>query len=221
MHAIYQNLIAMDRWKLILEGLGNTIIIALGAIVIGTLIGAAMALMRVSGNRVLGGIARGYITVIRGIPMVTQLMIFNFIIFAPTGLPKLAIAIVSVGVNSGAYCAEIFRAGIQGVPLGQTEAGRSLGLGRAQTMWSIVIPQAVKAVLPTYTNEFVVLIKETAVASYIALMDLTKASDMIRNATFNAWVPLLSAAVIYLCLTLGLSSLFARLERRLARSDRG
>ena len=221
MHAIYQNLIAMDRWKLILEGLGNTIIIALGAIVIGTLIGAAMALMRVSGNRVLGGIARGYITVIRGIPMVTQLMIFNFIIFAPTGMPKLAIAIVSFGVNSGAYCAEIFRAGIQGVPLGQTEAGRSLGLGRAQTMWSIVIPQAVKAVLPTYTNEFVVLIKETAVASYIALRDLTKASDMIRNATFNAWVPLLSAAVIYLCLTLGLSSLFARLERRLARSDRG
>ena len=221
MHAIYQNLIAMDRWKLILEGLGNTIIIALGAIVIGTLIGAAMALMRVSGNRVLGGIARGYITVIRGIPMVTQLMIFNFIIFAPTGMPKLAIAIVSFGVNSGAYCAEIFRAGIQGVPLGQTEAGRSLGLGRAQTMWSIVIPQAVKAVLPTYTNEFVVLIKETAVASSIALMDLTKASDMIRNATFNAWVPLLSAAVIYLCLTLGLSSLFARLERRLARSDRG
>ena len=193
MHAIYQNLIAMDRWKLILEGLGTTIIIALGAIVIGTLIGAAMALMRVSGNRVL----------------------------APTGMPKLAIAIVSFGVNSGAYCAEIFRAGIQGVPLGQTEAGRSLGLGRAQTMWSIVIPQAVKAVLPTYTNEFVVLIKETAVASYIALMDLTKASDMIRNATFNAWVPLLSAAVIYLCLTLGLSSLFARLERRLARSDRG
>ena len=221
MHAIYQNLIAMDRWKLILEGLGTTIIIALGAIVIGTLIGAAMALMRVSGNRVLGGIARGYITVIRGIPMVTQLMFFYFIFFAPTGMPKLAIAIVSFGVNSGAYCAEIFRAGIQGVPLGQTEAGRSLGLGRAQTMWSIVIPQAVKAVLPTYTNEFVVLIKETAVASYIALMDLTKASDMIRNATFNAWVPLLSAAVIYLCLTLGLSSLFARLERRLARSDRG
>ena len=221
MHAIYQNLIAMDRWKLILEGLGNTIIIALGAIVIGTIIGAVMALMRVSGNRVLGGIAKAYITIIRGIPMVTQLMIFNFILFAPTGMPKLAIAIVSFGVNSGAYCAEIFRAGIQGVPVGQTEAGRSLGLGRAQTMWSIVIPQAVKAVLPTYTNEFVVLIKETAVASYIALMDPTKASDMIRNATFNAWVPLLSAAVIYLCLTLGLSSLFARLERRLARSDRG
>ena len=102
MHAIYQNLIAMDRWKLILEGLGTTIIIALGAIVIGTLIGAAMALMRVSGNRVLGGIARGYITVIRGIPMVTQLMIFNFIIFAPTGMPKLAIAIVSFGVPVGA-----------------------------------------------------------------------------------------------------------------------
>ena len=219
--ALYQNLIAKDRWLLLLEGLGNTLLIALGAIVIGTLIGAIMALMRVSNNGLLSGIAKIYTTVIRGIPMVTQLMIFNFIIFAPMGWPKLAIAIISFGINSGAYCAEIFRAGIQGVPVGQTEAGRSLGLSKAQTLWSIVIPQAVKAVLPTYANEFIVLIKETAVASYIAFMDLTKASDMIRNATFNAWVPLLTAAAIYLCLTLGLASLFARLERRLARSDRG
>ncbi len=219
--ALYQNLVAKDRWLLLLQGLGNTLLIALGAILIGTVIGVVIALMRVSDNKLLQGIAKVYVTVIRGIPMVTQLMIFNFIIFAPVDMPKLMIATISFGVNSGAYCAEIFRAGIQGVPLGQKEAGRSLGLSKAQTMYLIVIPQAVKAVLPTYTNEFVVLIKETAVASYIALVDLTKASDMIRNATFNAWVPLLAAAAIYLCLTLGLSHLFARLERRLARSDRG
>ena len=218
---LYQNLIAKDRWLLILRGLGNTLLIALGAIIIGTIIGAAVALMRVSRNRLLNGVGTLYTTVIRGIPMVTQLMIFYFIVFAPMGWPKLSIAIISFGINSGAYCAEIFRAGIQGVPPGQTEAGRSLGLSRAQTMWSIVIPQAVKAVLPTYANEFIVLIKETAVASYITVVDLTKASDMIRNSTFNAWVPLLTAALIYLCLTLGLTHLFARLERRLAKSDRG
>ena len=221
MDVLYQNLIAKDRWLLILRGLGNTLLIALGAIIIGTIIGAAVALMRVSRNRLLNGVGTLYTTVIRGIPMVTQLMIFYFIVFAPMGWPKLSIAIISFGINSGAYCAEIFRAGIQGVPPGQTEAGRSLGLSRAQTMWSIVIPQAVKAVLPTYANEFIVLIKETAVASYITVVDLTKASDMIRNSTFNAWVPLLTAALIYLCLTLGLTHLFARLERRLAKSDRG
>lgn len=221
MDAIYQNLVANDRWKLILTGLGNTIVIALGAIVIGTLIGAVMALMRVSKNKILSGISFVYITVVRGVPVVTQLMIFSFIIFASQGVSKLMIAIIAFGVNSGAYVAEIFRAGIQGVPPGQIEAGRSLGLSGWQTMRSIICPQAFKAVLPTYTNEFVVLIKETSVAGYVAMPDLTKSFDMIRNATFNPWVPLFAAATIYLCLTLGLSQLFARLERRLAKSDRG
>lgn len=219
--AIYLNLVANDRWKLILTGLGNTIIIALGAIVIGTVIGAVVALMRISNNKILRGISFVYITVVRGIPVVTQLMIFSFIIFASQGVSKLAIAIIAFGVNSGAYVAEIFRAGIQGVPPGQVEAGRSLGLSGGQTMRSIIFPQAFKAVLPTYTNEFVVLIKETSVAGYVAMPDLTKSFDTIRNATFNAWVPLFAAAIIYLCLTLGLSQLFARLERRLAQSDRG
>ncbi len=221
MNEIYRNLIADDRWKLILEGLGNTIVIALGAIVIGTIIGALLALMRVSNNRLLKGIALTYITIIRGIPVVTQLMIFSFVVFPPLGLSKLTIAIIGFGVNSGAYVAEIFRAGIQGVGIGQMEAGRSLGFSKAQTMRYIIVPQAFKAVLPTYTNEFVVLIKETSVAGYIAIRDLTKVSDMIRNATYNAWVPLLAAAIIYLILTLGLSRLFAALERRMARSDRG
>lgn len=221
LNEIYRNLIADDRWKLILEGLGNTIMIALGAIVIGTAIGAVMALMRVSRNKLLNGISFLYVTVIRGVPVITQLMIFVFIIFAKTGMPKLLIATIGFGINSGAYVTEIFRAGIQGVPQGQVEAGRSLGLSSGQTMRSIVLPQAFKAVLPTYTNEFVVLIKETSIAGYVAIRDLTKVSDMIRNTTYNAWVPLFSVAIIYLALTLGLSQLFALLERRLRRSDRG
>ena len=115
---------------------------------------------------------------------------------------------------------EIFRAGIQGVDRGQTEAGRSLGLSRWQTMRHIVFPQAVKMILPTYTSEFIVLIKETSVASFIAVVDLTRAGDMVRNATYNAWIPLLTCAVIYLVLTLGLTKIFDVLEKRLARSDR-
>lgn len=218
---LYMCLIAKDRWMLILEGLGNTLLIALGAIVLGTFIGAVLALMRLSNNRLLKGISYIYITIIRGIPMVLQLMIFYFVLLAPVkGMPKLLIAIISFGVNSGAYVAEIFRAGIQSVPVGQTEAGRSLGLGKWQALGFIVLPQAFKAILPTYTNEFIVLIKETAVAGYIAMRDLTKAADLIRNATFNAWIPLFASAIIYLCLTLGLAKIFGILERRMARSDR-
>ena len=146
-------------------------------------------------------------------------MIFYFVIFAPLGMDKLLVAILAYGINSGAYCTEIFRAGIQGVDKGQSEAGRSLGLSKRQTLVNIVFPQAIKAILPTYTSEFIVLIKETSVASFIAVMDLTKAGDMIRNATYNAWIPLLSSAVIYLILTVGLTKLFGLLEHRLAKSD--
>ena len=215
---LYTCLIAKERWLLILEGLGNTLLIALGAIILGTLIGGILALMRLSNNWLLRGISYLYITIIRGVPMVLQLMIFYFVILAPIkGMPKMVIAIISFGVNSGAYVCEIFRAGIQSIPVGQTEAGRSLGLSKWQTLGYIVLPQAFKAVIPTYANEFIVLIKETAVAGYIAMRDLTKAADLIRNATFNAWIPLLASAVIYLCLTLGLAKLFGTLERRMAR----
>ena len=218
---LYTCLIAKERWLLILEGLGNTLLIALGAIILGTLIGGILALMRLSNNWLLRGISYLYITIIRGVPMVLQLMIFYFVILAPIkGMPKMVIAVISFGVNSGAYVCEIFREGIQSIPVGQTEAGRSLGLSKWQTLGYIVLPQAFKAVIPTYANEFIVLIKETAVAGYIAMRDLTKAADLIRNATFNAWIPLLASAVIYLCLTLGLAKLFGTLERRMARSDR-
>lgn len=202
------------------QGLGNTVLIAICAIFIGTVLGFIFALLKISSSPILRGIAQVYTTVIRGIPLATQLMIFYFVVFAPLGMDRLLVAILAYGINSGAYCTEIFRAGIQGVDIGQTEAGRSLGLSKSQTLFKIIFPQAVKAVLPTYTSEFIVLIKETSVASFIAVMDLTKSGDMIRNATYNAWIPLLSCAVIYLCLTLGLTKLFSILEKRLARSDR-
>lgn len=213
-------IITGDRWLLLLQGLGITVLIAVCAIIIGTILGSIFALLKISNNKCLRAIATVYTTVIRGIPLATQLMIFYFVIFAPLGLDRLLVAILAYGINSGAYCTEIFRAGIQGVDIGQTEAGRSLGLSRSQTLMKIILPQAAKAVLPTYTSEFIVLIKETSVASFIAVTDLTKTGDMIRNATYNAWIPLLTCAAIYLCLTLGLTKLFGIFEKRMARSDR-
>ena len=205
---------------LILQGLGNTLLIAFFAIIIGTVLGCIFALMKVSDSKVLKTIAEVYTTILRGIPLATQLMIFYFVIFAPLGMNRTVVAVLSYGFNSGAYCTEIFRAGIQGVDRGQTEAGRSLGLNKHQTLSKIILPQAVKAVLPTYTSEFITLIKETSVASFIAVMDMTKAGDMIRNATYNAWIPLLTCAIIYLILTVGLTKLFGIFEKRLAKSDR-
>jgi len=218
--SIYDTLISGQRWLLLLQGLGVTIYIAIVAIILGTILGAVFALFKISKNPVLRIVAEIYTTVIRGIPLATQLMIFYFVVFAPLGLDRVLVATLAYGINSGAYCTEIFRAGIQGVDSGQMEAGRSLGLNYWQTLTMIIFPQAAKAVLPTYTSEFIVLIKETSVASFIAVMDLTKAGDMIRNATYNAWIPLLSCALIYLCLTLGLTKLFSILEKRMAKSDR-
>lgn len=217
----YETMIADDRWMLIVEGLGNTLLIALFAILIGTFIGCVLAFFKLSKSMILRGIATTYTTIIRGIPLATQLLIFYFVIFAKVGLDPRIVAIIGLGINSGAYVTEIFRAGIQGVDIGQSEAGRSLGLNKRQTMVKIVLPQAIKSVLPTYTSEFIALIKETSIVSFITVMDLTKASNMIRNATYDPWTPLFTAAVIYLALTYGLTRLFAVLERRLARSDRG
>ena len=205
---------------LIFQGLGTTLLIAACAVLIGTILGCIFALMKVSDNKVLRAIANVYTTVLRGIPLATQLMIFYFVIFAPLGMDKLLVAILAYGINSGAYLTEIFRAGIQGIDPGQSEAARSLGLSKRQTLFKVVLPQAIKAVLPTYANEFIVLIKETSVASFIAVTDLTKSGDMIRNATYNAWIPLLTCAVIYLVLTVGLTKLFSKIEKRMAKSDR-
>lgn len=217
----FNTMIDKSRWLLVLQGLGTTLLIALCAIIIGTILGCIFALCKISKSKILNGIANFYTTIIRGIPMATQLMIFYFVIFSPLGVSNtILVAIVAFGINSGAYCTEIFRAGIQGVDKGQMEAGRSLGLSWSQTMIKIILPQAFRTVLPTYTSEFITLIKETSVASFIAVVDLQKACDNIRNATYNAWIPLLSCAVVYLILTLGLTKLFALGEKKLAKADR-
>lgn len=217
----FNTMIDKSRWLLVLQGLGTTLLIALCAIIIGTILGCVFALCKISKSKILNGIANFYTTIIRGIPMATQLMIFYFVIFSPIGVSNTVfVAIIAFGINSGAYCTEIFRAGIQGVDKGQMEAGRSLGLSWSQTMIKIILPQAFRTVLPTYTSEFITLIKETSVASFIAVVDLQKACDNIRNATYNAWIPLLSCAVVYLILTLGLTKLFALGEKKLAKADR-
>ncbi len=214
-------MIAGGRWKVIPRGLGTTLLIAFCAILIGSVLGCIFALFKLSKSKILRNIANVYTTIIRGIPMATQLMIFYFVIFTPLGMRNaVVVAIVSFGINSGAYCTEIFRAGIQGVDQGQMEAGRSLGLTWGQTMTKIIMPQAFRTILPTFTSEFITLIKETSVASFIAVVDLQKACDNIRNATYNAWIPLLSCAFIYLCLTVGLTKFFSIFEKRMARSDR-
>ena len=211
----YSTMLANGRWKLIPRGLSTTLLIALCAVLIGSILGCIFALFKISRNKLLRSIATVYTTIIRGIPMATQLMIFYFVIFSPMGVSNaILVAIISFGINSGAYCTEIFRAGIQGVD------GRSLGLSWSQTMIKIILPQAFRTILPTFTSEFIALIKETSVASFIAVIDLQKACDNIRNATYNAWIPLLSCAAIYLALTLGLTQIFSIFEKRMARSDR-
>ena len=208
----YNTMIAKGRWLLIPKGLGTTLLIACCAVLIGSVLGCIFAIFKISKSKVLRGISTVYTTVIRGVPMATQLMIFYFVIFSPMGMTNaVLVAIIAFGINSGAYCTEIFRAGIQGVDAGQMEG---------QTMSKIIMPQAMRTIVPTFTSEFITMIKETSVASFIAVVDLQKACDNIRNATYNAWIPLLSCAAIYLVLTLGLTQIFTALEKRMARSDR-
>lgn len=220
LQSFYHTMIEGGRWRVIPKGLFVTLLIAVCAVAIGSLLGLVFALMRLSAKKYLNVIAAVYTTVIRGIPMATQLMIFYFVIFAPMGFSNaVAVAIVAFGINSGAYCTEIFRSGIQSVDKGQTEAGRSLGLSKSQTMIKIILPQAFRIIVPTFTSEFIAMIKETSVASFIAVVDLQKACDGIRNATYNAWLPLLSCAAIYLCLTLGLTRLFAMIEGKMSKAS--
>lgn len=230
----YQAFIEADRWKQYLGGVGTTLLVTAIALCIGVALGMLVAVVRTAYDQQRPGqgmtlgrvllwplnlVCRVYTTVIRGTPMMVQLMIMGFVIFKSSRNLTM-VGALTLGINSGAYVSEIVRGGLMSLDPGQMEAGRSLGLTKWQTMRKIILPQAVKNILPTYTNEFIVLIKETSVAGYIAIQDLTKVSDMIRNADYNAWVPLIAAALIYLLLTLGLSRLFAALERRMARSDR-
>lgn len=218
-HSIYISLIEGSRWKTLLSGLGTTLTITVGAMLLGTVLGIVLALLKISKVKPLKWISSFYIDVIRGTPVVVQLLIMYFVIFASVDVNKTLIAVIAFGLNSAAYVAEIIRAGILGVDKGQMEAGRSLGLTHWQTMARIIMPQAVKSILPTYANEFIVLVKETAVAGYIAIEDLTKMGDIIRSKTYEALVPLLIVALIYLCITTILSKVFKHLEERMRASD--
>lgn len=211
-----------QRYLLLVDGLKNTLIITLGALVIGVTIGALVAMIKYCGQdsrllRPLCWLCDVYTTVIRGIPVVVQLLIFYFLILKSSD--GLVVGIVTFGINSGAYVAELMRSGIAAVDPGQMEAGRSLGLSRLQAAWHIVLPQAMKNILPAIGNEMIALLKETAVAGYVAVQDLTRAGNLIRNNTYDAFNPLLLVAAVYLLLVIGMTQLLGLLERRLRRSD--
>ena len=194
------------------------------AVLLGLLIGLAVAMIRSAADmtghlKILDFFCRIYLTVIRGTPVVVQLLIIYFVIFSSVDIDKVVVAVIAFGINSGAYVAEIIRGGIMSVDKGQMEAGRSLGLSYNQTMSYVIMPQAIKNVLPALGNEFIVLLKETSVAGYIALQDLTKAGDIIRSQTYDAFLPLLAVALIYLIVVMFLSWLLRCLEKRLKKNE--
>ena len=220
-----QNFLEADRWKYIINGLGVTLRVTLFAVLIGIAIGFVVAIIRATYEKtgklkIFNFLANIYLTVIRGTPVVVQLLIIYFVIFGSVRIDKIFVAVIAFGINSGAYVAEIVRGGIMSIDPGQMEAGRSLGFNYIQTMWHIIIPQAFKNVLPALGNEFIVLLKETSVAGYIALEDLTKGADIIRSQTYSPFIPLLSVAAIYLGIVMLLSFLLKKLERRLRSSER-
>ncbi len=219
------NFIEDGRYKYILQGLGNTLIISLLAVLVGIAIGFLVAIIRSNHDKtghmkVANALCKIYLTVMRGTPTMIQLLIIYYVIFASVNVPKVVVAFVAFGLNSGAYVAEIVRSGIMAVDQGQFEAGRSLGLNYKQTMRYIVMPQAFKNVLPALGNEFIVLLKETSISGYIGLTDLTHGGDIIRGITYSPLLPLLAVAVIYLILVMGLSYCMGRLERRLRANER-
>ena len=218
------NFIDDNRWRYITDGLKITLLVTVFAVLIGVVLGFLIAIVRTTHDKtgklkILNAICKVYLTVIRGTPVVVQLMIIYFIIFGSVDISKVVVAIVAFGINSGAYVAEIFRSGIMSIDNGQFEAGRSLGFIYAQTMMYIVMPQAFKNVLPTLCNEFISLLKETSVSGYIALQDLTKGGDIIRSRTYDALMPLIAVALIYLAMVMIFTKLVSLLERRLRNSD--
>ena len=218
-----QNFVEKDRYSYILQGLGNTLLITLFALIIGLVLGTLIAIIRTVNEQqgklhFLNAVAKIYLIVIRGTPAMIQLLIIYYVIFAAVDVDKIFIASVAFGLNSAAYVAEIIRAGINAVPKGQFEAGSSLGLPFRLTMIMVVLPQAIKNILPALCNEGITLMKETSISGYIGLMDLTKAGDIIRSQTYEAFLPLVGVALIYLVLVMILTYLVGRLERRLKAS---
>lgn len=215
-----ETFIETQYWKLMVEGFGNTMLITLGALVIGVVIGTVIAVVKYCAEDVrplkpLAWLCDLYVTVIRGVPVVVLLLIFYFIIL--TGATGITVGILTFGINSGAYMAELIRGGINSVNRGQMEAGRSLGMSKLQALRKVVFPQALRYILPAIGNELIALLKETAVAGYVAVVDLTRAGNLVRNNTYDAVNPLLIVAATYLILVVALSRLLRSLERRLAQ----
>lgn len=216
----YKCFIKNARYTLLLDGIGVTIKVSLLSICIGLVIGFFIALCSLSKRKVVRAIGKVYTDVIRGTPSVTQLMIIYFVVFATVNIDKWIIASIAFGINSGAYISEIIRAGILSIDKGQTEAGRSLGLNGSQTMCYIIAPQAIKNIFPALCNEFITLIKETAIVGYVGLMDIQKAGDFIKSDTFNAFMPLVGTAVIYFVLIKVLTLVLGKLEAYLRKSEK-
>lgn len=222
--SFYLNFIKEDRWQYITNGLKTTLTVTFFAVLIGIVLGFLIAVIRSTHDKtgkmkILNVLANIYLTVIRGTPVVVQLLITYFVIFGSVNINKVLVAVIAFGINSGAYVAEIIRSGIMSVDNGQFEAGRSLGFNYAQTMIYIILPQAFKNVLPALANEFIVLLKETSVAGYIALEDLTKGGDIIRSRTYDAFMPLIAVALVYLVMVMVFNALVKQLERRLRNSE--
>lgn len=217
----YQTIIYDNRYLYILEGLFNTLIIALFAVIIGIVIGVLIALIRNNYDRnnkfkLLNKISTLYVNIIRGTPQILQLMIIYYIIFKSVDINIVIVGIIAFGINSGAYVSEIIRAGIESIDNGQIEAGYSLGLNYSKVMRYIILPQAIKNILPALGNEFITLLKDTSVGAYIGIVELTKASDIIASRTYDYFFPLIIVAIIYLILTIGLSKLISMMERKLS-----
>ena len=208
------------RWQWFVSGLGYTLLISLFSVLLGLVIGILMALMRLSKSKILRAVSGIYIDIIRGTPTMVQLLIIYFVIFANVHIDKWVVGFIAFGINSGAYSAEIVRGGILSVNIGQTEAGRSLGMTHKQTMASIVMPQAMKNILPALGNEFVVLIKETAVIGMIANIDLVGAARKVQSLTYDYLIPLLSIAVIYYVVIKIISTLLSKVEKGMRKADK-
>lgn len=220
----YENFIEDNYWMYIADGLKVTLLVTFFSVLIGIVLGFLIAVVRSTNEKtgkmkILNALCKVYLTVIRGTPVVVQLMIIYFVVFGSVNIDKVPVAIMAFGLNSAAYVAEIFRSGIMSIDNGQFEAGRSLGFNYTQTMMYIIMPQAFKNVLPALGNEFIVLLKETSVSGYIALQDLTKGGDIIRSRTYDAFMPLIAVALIYLAMVMIFTKLVELLERRLRSSD--
>ena len=222
-----KQMITLEGYKKVLEGLGNTALIAIFGLLIGMVIGCLLATCKILPKssvivKILSGISDVYVAIFRGTPMVVQLLLIHFVLFPLIGIqmPTILEAILAFGFNSGAYVSEIMRGGLLSVDIGQTEAGRALGLNYGQTMMRIVLPQAIKNVVPTLGNEFIALLKETSVVSFITVVDLTKSFQNIANSTYEYIIPYIVLALVYLVLVLAVTGVIKLIERRLRAGDR-